>query len=120
MKINPIHNKKNNQYQGTAVLEILEGADEYNKWIIERIKPEILCPALEIGSGVGNISFYLKNCGNLSLSDIDESLINKLKKKFNKDIQVYKYDIEKPCPPILERNLRQLLELMFLNILKMM
>jgi SAM-dependent methyltransferase len=88
------------QYQGTAVLEILEGADEYNKWIADQIKPFLIYPSLEIGSGIGNISFHLDEKKPLYLSDKDPQLIKRLKKKFYKNnyAHFFNYDIEKQCP----------------------
>lgn len=72
------------KYQGISTLEILEGADRYNKWIAESLLPYISTPVLEIGSGIGNISSYFLDTDSLFLSDKDEGLVKHLQNKFGK------------------------------------
>ncbi len=85
------------KYKGTKTLEVLEGADNYNKWIAETIRPFIKSPALEIGAGLGNISEQLAKIRDLTLSDIDPNLVAILQKKFisSKNIRVEIFDISK-------------------------
>jgi len=72
------------KYKGLQTLEVLEGAENYNKWIATRIKPHIKSPALEIGAGTGNISEYMTQLKELTLTDIDKDLVKKLRSKFSK------------------------------------
>ncbi len=72
------------KYQGIQTLEVLEGAENYNKWIASRIKPYLKSPTLEIGAGTGNISEYMTNLKELVLTDIDENLVDALRNKFLK------------------------------------
>ncbi len=78
------------KYIGVQTLEVLEGAENYNKWIASRIKPYLKSPTLEIGAGTGNISEHMLNLKELVLTDIDSMLIDSLTKKFakNKNIKV--------------------------------
>lgn len=83
------------KYKGIKTLEVLEGADNYNHWISNRIKKYIFSPALEIGAGTGNISTSFTNLEDLVVTDIDSTLVEKLKKRFkgNKNIRVEDLDI---------------------------
>jgi SAM-dependent methyltransferase len=73
-----------NKYRGIQTLEVLEGAENYNKWIASRIKPYVKSPALEIGAGTGNISEHMTNLKDLVLTDIDKNLVDSLEQKFAK------------------------------------
>jgi cyclopropane fatty-acyl-phospholipid synthase-like methyltransferase len=44
---------------GARTLEMLEGADRYNRWIFERIRPDFGRRVLEIGCGTGTITQFL-------------------------------------------------------------
>lgn len=83
------------KYNGVKTLEVLEGADNYNNWIASRIKDYIQSPALEIGAGTGNMSTFFKDIEDLTLTDIDASLVEKLQQKFknNKNIHCEAFDI---------------------------
>lgn len=70
------------KYQGISTLEVLEGAENYNNWIISQFLPYLKSPILEIGSGTGNISRFFVTKKNVYLSDIDKRLIKHLKEKF--------------------------------------
>jgi ubiquinone/menaquinone biosynthesis C-methylase UbiE len=83
------------KYKGIKTLEVLEGADNYNKWIAQRVKSYLNSPALEIGAGTGNISEWMTGLKSLTLTDIDNRLVNHLKKKFSgqKNITVEPLDV---------------------------
>ncbi len=89
-----------NKYAGTLTLEVLEWAHKYNKWIADEISPHVSFPLLELGAGIGNISYHFtKNIPKGStfyISEIDTHLISILRKKYNKkNIKVIKLDITK-------------------------
>lgn len=71
------------QYQGVETLEILEGAENYNQWIVSNFLHIIESPILEIGAGTGNISKYLLSFSPLFLTDIDNKLVKYLSTQFN-------------------------------------
>lgn len=72
------------KYQGLSTLEVLEEARNYNGWIMEQFMPDIKTPLLEIGAGTGNISKLFIGKRDVTLSDIDNGLVENLKKKFSK------------------------------------
>lgn len=76
------------KYKGIKTLEVLEGAENYNKWIASRIKLYVKSPALEIGAGTGNISHYFTHLRELVLTDVDEDLVNSLRTRFMKKKKV--------------------------------
>lgn len=83
------------QYQGLSTLEVLEGANNYNKWIASEMTAFLKFPALEIGSGIGNLSSHLLSKDKMILSDNDKGLVRHLKKKFvgQKNVNIINLDI---------------------------
>lgn len=77
------------KYGGIKTLEVLEGADNYNKWIAQALLPHIKSPALEIGAGMGNISEYMTGLKNLVLTDNDPYLVELLGQKFHNKKNIY-------------------------------
>jgi SAM-dependent methyltransferase len=81
---------KGNSKYGTDTLTLIAGADKFNRWMYETIKPHCSGKILEIGSGIGNISqFFIKEGAEITLSDIETSYFPLLKEKFgeNKNLQ---------------------------------
>lgn len=77
--------KGNSQY-GTDTLTLISGADKFNRWMYDTIKPHCRGNILEIGSGIGNISqFFIKDGAEISLSDIETSYFPQLKEKFTEN-----------------------------------
>lgn len=85
------------KYSGAKTLEVLEGADNYNKWIAERINSYIKSPVLEVGAGTGNISERMTNLKDLTLTDVDLRFVKLLRKKFSgrTNVTVESLDISK-------------------------
>lgn len=48
---------------GYSILKSISGADKFNRWMYETIKPFCKGRILEIGGGIGNISQYFLNDG---------------------------------------------------------
>ncbi|HEX7042230.1 MAG TPA: methyltransferase domain-containing protein [Patescibacteria group bacterium] len=87
------------KYHGLTTLEVLEEAENYNKWIADQFLPHLKGPILEIGSGTGNISGFFSKKSKIFLSDIDKGLISHLKKKYPKNKkQIIYLNIEKNTP----------------------
>jgi len=90
---------KKTTYQGVTTLEVLEGADNYNRWIAETIKRFAKSPILELGAGTGNISDYFLDKKNFLITEYDLRLVSYLKKKYTstKHVQILQLDIaQKP------------------------
>ncbi len=64
----------------------------YNKWIINLLSPYIGQKILEIGCGIGNLTFYLQNFGDLHCLDISEFYLAHMKIDFP-HIKFHNYDI---------------------------
>lgn len=94
---------KKTNYEGTDVLEVLEGAQNYNSWIASEIGSYLTGITLEVGSGIGTISSYFFQ-KNLSITDKDRQLIQRLKKKYKlrKGIKIFYLDVEKGLNQILK------------------
>ncbi len=102
--------KRNIQkYQGTEVLEVLEGAKNYNAWIASAIEPHLIDPILEIGSGIGNISeYFLKR--DLTVSDIDGALVERFRINHSrvKNIKFRTLDIENEPRDVLRNSYKSI------------
>jgi len=87
-------------YQGLPTLEVLEGANRYNKWIAESIMSFAASPVLEIGSGTGNIALHFFSMKPFYATDVDQGLVSLLRKKFRheKEIFVEYLDITQKLP----------------------
>jgi len=71
----------NNTEQQT--LQAISRAVKFNRWMYETIKPYCNGRVLEVGSGIGNISsFFVQDNFDITLSDIDDHYIQKLKNRF--------------------------------------
>lgn len=67
-------------YQQT-ILESLAQADKYNAWLISKFKRYLGKNILELGSGLGSITFKIEREGyNILPSDIDQNFLKALRK----------------------------------------
>lgn len=68
---------------GEKTLAAIAGADKFNKWMYETIKPYCKGHVLEIGSGIGNISqYFLLDSYKITLTDLRQSYCEVLEQKF--------------------------------------
>ena len=75
---------KEHDAEGLETLQAIKEADAFNHWMYEQIAPYIESPALEIGSGIGNISkCCLADGHSLTMTDIRLEYIDFLKKHFS-------------------------------------
>jgi len=66
---------------GEQTLEVMEGAEWYNKWLFDLARPYLGKEILEVGAGIGNFTKLLLNEGEVYAIDINESYIKSLNKK---------------------------------------
>lgn len=106
---------KKTNYSGTLTLEVLEGAHNYNKWIVDELSIHVSYPLLEIGSGIGNISGLLINNKSITLSDNEEIFVNILSSKYKKkNVNVINFDITKSP----NKNLKNFKSVIGINVLE--
>lgn len=68
---------------GLQTLQKLAAAPLINKWLFDAISPYCSGKILEVGSGIGNLSFYLlKKFSNVTLSDFRNKYCDILKIKY--------------------------------------
>src|SRR4051812_42262760 len=80
--------------EGWETLDVIAGADQFNEWMYQTIKPWCDGKILEVGSGIGNISSYFLRDGlDLTLSDIRANYCEVLKKKFKLQEKVIQLDL---------------------------
>lgn len=74
---------KSTDNTGTEVLNVISKANRFNRWMYQTIKPYVKGSALEIGSGIGNISsFFLNDNVSITLSDTEQRYIDILRNRF--------------------------------------
>jgi SAM-dependent methyltransferase len=77
---------------GHETLKTFSLAHNYNIWIINLFAPYIGKKILEIGSGIGNLTYYLQHFGVLSCIDISDYYLAHMRIDYP-DIAFYKYDV---------------------------
>lgn len=76
----------------------------YNLWIINMLKPFIANDILEVGCGIGNLTFYLRHLGQLTCLDKSQRYIDHMKIDYP-EIKFYCRDISnvRVCSIVNER-----------------
>ncbi len=67
---------------GTRTLEILQSADRYNKWLLDRVSDAVGSRVLEIGSGSGTMTRLLPDGELLVGIDVVEAFVTNLRQRF--------------------------------------
>lgn len=90
-------NDKVVDYSGHENLEILAHSYNFNNWLYQEIISGLKGDILEVGSGIGTFSEKMIHDfpdSKITLTDISDSYVNKLQKKFSNDrISVCKLDL---------------------------
>jgi 2-polyprenyl-3-methyl-5-hydroxy-6-metoxy-1,4-benzoquinol methylase len=81
--------------EGLETLDVIAGADKFNRWMYDTISPFCSGRILEIGSGIGNISqFFATEQRDIVLSDIRDNYCAALAQKFGaQGIAVHNIDL---------------------------
>ncbi len=70
---------------GQETLDVISGADKFNRWMHETIAPHCSGRILEIGSGIGNISkYFIERGDSIMLTDLRKSYCDQLQDSFGK------------------------------------
>ncbi len=82
-------------YEGLSNLHLLAGADNYNAWLFDAIRPYVGKRVLEIGSGIGTFTALLREQEHVTATDIDEACLAELSSRFfrSKKVEVARLDI---------------------------
>lgn len=71
-----------NDILGYSILKSISGADKFNRWMYETIKPFCKGRILEIGGGIGNISQYFLNDGEVVFTELSQEYCDIIRKRF--------------------------------------
>jgi len=66
----------------TLTLSLLEEAIAYHRWVFEKIRPYLRGNILEVGCGIGNLTGFLLNHGEVIVSDINEGYLQMVENKY--------------------------------------
>jgi SAM-dependent methyltransferase len=85
-------------YEGVDVLDNLSELERFNRTLVEEISPYLKGSILEVGAGTGNLSQFMPSESGLFLSDLDEGLVDRLKRDFahQDKVQCDRLDIASP------------------------
>ena len=84
---------------GTEALFALARASKYNNYIFRCIEPWLGNKILEVGAGIGNITYYLIPKRQVIATELSDEYINILRRRFKgcPNLEIEKYDLrEKP------------------------
>jgi 2-polyprenyl-3-methyl-5-hydroxy-6-metoxy-1,4-benzoquinol methylase len=82
-------------YEGLSNLYLLAGADNYNAWLFDAIKPYIGRRVLEVGAGIGTFTSYLLDREHVTAADLDEACLGELSRRFSGvgNVEVMRMDV---------------------------
>jgi SAM-dependent methyltransferase len=66
----------------TLTLSLLEKAIAYHRWVFDKIRPYLRGNILEVGCGIGNLTSFLLNHGEVIVSDINEFYLQTVENKY--------------------------------------
>ncbi len=80
---------------GAKTLEAMERAQNFNRWMFERIKKDVGSRVLEVGSGRGNMTGFLLKKDRIIATDIDPGHLRILERQFGSlpNFRVAKLDL---------------------------
>jgi len=87
---------------GHETLKTFSLTHNYNLWIIHLLAPYMGKNILEIGCGIGNLTFYLQKFGKLSCIDISDYYIAHMKIDYP-NIRFYNYDVSDRSITVLKK-----------------
>lgn len=90
---------------GHETLERISGAlGRYNVWMYEQIASAVGEEVLEVGSGIGNLSVFLKDRQRVCLTDVSPAYLEILRERFgpHPHVSVHAWDLGQAPPEALE------------------
>jgi SAM-dependent methyltransferase len=87
-----IHNDADNQHDGYNTLVRLDGANNYNAWIGQQMRPFLGKRVLEVGAGIGTITRQIAVGRELVIAlEVDQFYVERLKNAFRNQPNVRPY-----------------------------
>jgi SAM-dependent methyltransferase len=88
------------------VLEALEGAENYNRWVAELTLPYLGDDPIEVGSGLGgNAALWLDSgVGRVTVSELDPVALDRLEQRFADDPRIAVAEIDLEVAPELSHS----------------
>jgi SAM-dependent methyltransferase len=85
-------------HAGFYILTAVAKADQYNRWIVDQVRPYLGRRVLEAGAGIGNLSPLFEDCDRLVLADREEVYLDRLEERFERDprVRVMSVDLTEP------------------------
>ena len=81
--------------EGESTLKSIAKAENFNYWMYQQMATYLKGNVLEIGSGIGNISKFIRTDGQVVLSDVRDQYVSQLKTQFP-DYQTVNMDLVHP------------------------
>jgi len=81
-------------------LPYMARARNYNKWVFDQYKDYVGDSAIDLGSGFGTFVDFIKEKKSISLIEISDEAIDRLKYKYknHNNIKIIKHDLSKSAP----------------------
>lgn len=85
-------------HAGFYILTAVAKADQYNRWIVDQVRPYLGRRIMEAGAGIGNLSPLFDDCDRLLLADREEVYLDRLSERFERDprVKVQSVDLTNP------------------------
>jgi SAM-dependent methyltransferase len=97
-----MHDASTADETGGRTLEIFADTPRINAWMYARFAHLVRGHALEVGSGIGNLSRHLiQDAESAVLTDVEDHYLNTLSRDFAKDprVRVARFNLEEDPPP---------------------
>ena len=88
-----------------ATLQRMAVLDRYNAFLFETIQPAIGQRVLEVGSGTGTMTQFLRNRDRVLATDVEPAYVDLLRRRFDNtaNIEVDRFDLGEGAPPSVTR-----------------
>jgi SAM-dependent methyltransferase len=91
-----------NQASGASTLEVMEGAQRYNRWIYDRVRDGIGQRVLEIGCGTGTITSFMADRQLVVGIDVNDEYIVSTRDRFSDrpNVVIRRHDLTESVEPL--------------------
>jgi SAM-dependent methyltransferase len=91
-----------NETSGSSTLEVMEGAQQYNRWIFDRVQHGLGRRVLEIGCGTGTITSFLVERELVVGIDVVDGYVRSTTKRYRgrRNIIIRRHDLTQSIEPL--------------------